>query len=104
MEAFAAWAMGSLFVVDRSRNSAFTDKPALFSVELNNLPLNGVVSVERYLVDANTSNLHAYLTQPHRPDPDLHKVEQFNAQVHNGQLMLPSRRLGPGVTFWRVHV
>jgi hypothetical protein len=42
----------------------FTDKPELFSVELNNLPLNGVVSVERYLVDANTSNLHAYLTQP----------------------------------------
>jgi hypothetical protein len=100
--AFAASDANSAGVVIFNYNSAFTDKPELFSVELNNLPLNGVVSVERYLVDANTSNLHAYLTQPHRPDPDLHKVEQFNAQVHNGQLMLPSRSLGLGVTFWRI--
>jgi len=100
--AFAASDANSAGVVIFNYNSGFTDTPELFSVELNNLPLNGVVSVERYLVDANTSNLQAYFTQPQRPDPDLHKVEQFNAQVHNGQLTLPTRSLGLGVTFWRV--
>ncbi len=100
--AFATSDANSAGIVIFNYNSSFTDTPELFSVELNNLPLNGVVSVERYLVDANTSNLKAYLTQPYRPDPHLHKVEQFNAQVHNGQLMLPTRSLGLGVTFWRV--
>jgi hypothetical protein len=100
--AFAASDANSAGVVIFNYNSSFTDTPELFSAELNNLPMNGVVSVERYLVDAKTSNLQAYFTQPDRPDPDLHKVEQFNAQVLDGQLLLPSRSLGLGVTFWRI--
>jgi hypothetical protein len=44
----------------------------------------------------------AFLEQPGRPDPNLQRVEQFNAQVINGQLILPPRTLGLGVTFWRI--
>jgi hypothetical protein len=102
--AFAASDANSAGVVifNYDYSYAFADTPRTFSVELNNLPLNGVVTVERYLVDANTSNLKAFLTQPGQPDPSLQKVEQFSAQVNNGQLILPSRTLGLGVTFWRI--
>jgi hypothetical protein len=102
--AFAASDANSAGVVifNYDYSYAFADKPQTFSVELNNLPLNGVVTVERYLVDANTSNLKAFLTQPGQPDPGLQKVEHFSAQVNNGQLVLPSRTLGLGVTFWRI--
>jgi hypothetical protein len=100
--AFAASDANAAGVVIFNYNSAFTDTPATFSVEVDNLPYNGVVLVERYLVDANTSNLEAYLTQPGQPDPTLQRVEQFSALVQNGQLFLPSRTLGLGVTFWRI--
>jgi hypothetical protein len=86
-------------------NSTFTTTDETVDVELDNLAFNGVVTVERYLVDAFTSNLWAYL-QPGHPDPDptLQRVEQFPAQVINGKLLLPSRTLGAsGVTFWRIH-
>lgn len=91
--AFAASDANAAGVVIFNYNSAFTDTPATFSVEVDNLPYNGVVLVERYLVDANTSNLEAYLTQPGQPDPTLQRVEQFSALVQNGQLFLPSRTL-----------
>jgi hypothetical protein len=100
--AFAASGAHSAGIIVFNYNSAFTDTPETFSVELDNLPLDGAVTVERYLVDANTSNLEAFLLQPGHPDPSLQKVEQFSAQVQNGQLILPSRSLGLGVTFWRV--
>ena len=79
-----------------------TDTPENFTVQLDNLPFNGPVTVRRYLVDANTSNLKAFLNSPSHPDPNLQVVEQFTAQVANGQLVLPSRSLGLGVTHWRV--
>jgi hypothetical protein len=102
--AFAASDNNSAGVVifNYSFDYSFTDTPQTFSVELDHLPLNGVVTAERYLVDANTSNLKAFLEQPGRPDPNLQRVEQFNAQVINGQLILPPRTLGLGVTFWRI--
>jgi hypothetical protein len=79
------------------------DAPETFSVELDHLPFNGAVTVQRYLVDANTSNLAAFYAQQSHPDPTLQMVEQFSAQVNrNGQLILPSRSVGLGVTFWRV--
>jgi hypothetical protein len=83
------------------------DAPQTFSVELDNLPFNGIVAVQRYVVDANHSNLAAYLYPPSGQvdpnlQPDLQMVEQFNAQVQNGQLILPARSLGLGVTFWQI--
>jgi hypothetical protein len=102
--AFAASDANSAGVVifNYDYSYAFADTPQTFSVELDNLPLNGVVTVQRYLVDANTSNLEAYLNQPGHPDPNLQMVESFPAQVQNGRLSLPSRTLGLGVEFWRV--
>jgi len=81
---------------------SYTDTPQTFSVELDHLPFNGEVTVERYLVDANTSNLKAFLTQPSHPDPTLQQVEQFTAKVTGGQIILPARTLGLGVTLWRI--
>jgi len=100
--AFAASDADSAGVIVTNYNSAFTDTPETFSVELKNLPFNGDVTVRRYLIDANTSNLEAFLLQPSRPDPGLQMVEQFSTQVQNGQMVLPARTLGLGVTFWRV--
>jgi hypothetical protein len=104
--AFAASDTNSAGVVvfNYDYSYAFADTPQTFSVELDNLPLNGVVTVERYLVDANTSNLEAYLNQSTHPDPHLQQVETFTAQIIGGKLTLPARTLGLGVTFWRVHV
>lgn len=101
--AFAASDANSAGVVVFNYDVAFTDHPETFSVELTNLPFSGPVTVERYLVDAQTSNLQAYLeaSEP-RPDPTLQRVEQFSADVVAGRLVLPSRTLGLGVTFWHV--
>jgi hypothetical protein len=103
--AFAASDASSAGLVIFNYNSTFTTTDETVDVELDNLAFNGVVTAERYLVDASTSNLWAYL-QPGQPDPDptLQQVEQFPAQVINGKLLLPSRTLGAsGVTFWRIH-
>jgi hypothetical protein len=79
------------------------DTPENVLVELDNLPFDdGPVSVRRYLVDANTSNLKAFLDNSNHPDPSLQMVEQFTAQVQDGRLVLPSVSLGLGVTLWKV--
>src|SRR5262249_49723823 len=105
--AFAASDANSASVVVFNYDSLMFSRPAVdtpetFSVELDNLPFNGTVTVQRYLVDANTSNLAAFLAQPSQPDPSLQMVEQFSAELQNGKLVLPSRSLGLGVTLWRV--
>jgi hypothetical protein len=90
-------------------NNSLPDTPENVSVALDNLPFNGTVTVQRYLVDATTSNFKAFLTNPAHPDPNLQMVEQFSAQVYNGQLTLTPHdslgqpvSLGLGVTYWRV--
>jgi hypothetical protein len=110
--AFATSDASSAGVVIFNYDKLMFTRPAVdaaetFSVELDNLPFNGTVTVQRYVVDANHSNLAAYLYPPSGQvdpglQPDLQMVEQFNAQVQNGQLILPSRSLGLGVTFWQV--
>lgn len=85
------------------QNSNNSDSPENFSVELDNLPFNGTVTVKRYLVDANTSNFAAFLSKPSHPAPTLQMVEQFTAHVQNGKVKLPSRTLGLGVTYLRIH-
>jgi hypothetical protein len=100
--AFASSDATSAGVLVYNYNSSFTDTAQTFSVELNNLPFDGTVTARRYLVDAYTSNLEAFLTQPGQPDPSLQMVEQFTVQIVNGQLILPARSLGLGVTFWQI--
>jgi hypothetical protein len=100
--AFAASDATSAGLIVYNYNSSFIDTAKAFSVEFDNLPFDGSVIVRRYLVDAYTSNLAAFLSQPGQPDPGLQVVEQFTGQVQNGQLILPARSLGLGVTFWQV--
>lgn len=85
-------------------NPDFSDTAQDFTVELRRLPFAGrEVTVERYLIDARTSNLQAFLTLPSHPSPDLQRVERFTAQVDPmGVLTLPVRTLGLGVSLWRV--
>nr|WP_157872544.1 hypothetical protein [Bradyrhizobium sp. ORS 278] len=101
LDAFAASDGVSAGIVVFNYNSTFIDAPQTFSVEFDNVPFDGAVNVRRYLVDANTSNLAAYLLQPTRPDPTLQVVEEFTATVQDGRLILPVRTLGLGVTFWQ---
>ena len=64
-------------------------------------PQTGQVKVERYLVDADTSNLKAFIID-YDHSPDLYAVETMYLQVNNGQLTLPSTQLKLGVTHWRI--
>jgi hypothetical protein len=89
-------------LVFHNDNQDKPDTPESVSVTLNHLPFNGQVYVQRYLVDANTSNLKAFIENPAHPQPDLQLVETCVAQVQEGQLSLPSRSLGLGVSYWRV--
>ena len=72
----------------------------------SNLPFNGSVIVERYLVDRNTSNVARYLDVGQTPDlggASLTRVEQCGAAVNQGTLVLPGRTLGPSaVSLWLV--
>ena len=99
----------SVVVFNYPYDYSFTDVPQTFALELDSLPFDGAVTVQRYLVDANTSNLKAFREQSGKPDPGLQMVEQFTAYVQNGQLILTPKDgsgnqmpLGLGVTCWRV--
>ncbi|MGP9813919.1 hypothetical protein ACTZWT_20605 [Rhodopseudomonas sp. NSM] len=105
--AFAASDANSAGVVVVNYNPSFTDEAGTaqsFTTELRALPFAATtVTVERYLIDARTSNLQAFLTLPSHPSPELQRVEQFTAQVDSaGSLSLPTRTLGLGVSFWRI--
>jgi len=105
--AFAASDANSASIVAFNYNSAFTDTPdtaQTFSVNFDQLPFaSSTVTVKRYVIDAQTSNLQAYLDLPTHPDPGLQLVEQFTARVDDsGTLSLPARTLGLGVSMWRV--
>ncbi|MGE5526250.1 MAG: hypothetical protein ACM3SS_21240 [Rhodospirillaceae bacterium] len=71
-----------------------------------NLGFNGTVSVERYLIDQNTSNIAKYLDAGGAPDYNgsmLTLVERCSATVDSGSLALPARTLGPSaVSLWIV--
>lgn len=85
------------------------DTPENFSISVSNMfksvGYSGSVKVERYVVDANHSNL-AYFLQ-HRsdapsPDPNLQKLPDATATVVNGNLQLASQSLGLGVMLYRI--
>jgi hypothetical protein len=87
-------------LVFQNENGSLPDAPEEFTVRIDNLP-DGLVKVERYLVDADTSNLKAFIVDGDH-NPDLYVVETMYLQVNNGQLALPSTPLKLGVTHWRI--
>jgi hypothetical protein len=76
------------------------------SVLINNMPFSGQVTVKRYLVDENTSNVAKFLDAGQKPDLEktkLQQVETFSATVNNGTLDLGTRTLGKSaVSLWLV--
>jgi putative glycosyl hydrolase len=77
------------------------------SVKFKNLSFSGEVLVDRYLIDACTSNLNYWLQRKTLPpsiqSTQLQKVETFSANAIGGELTLPARPLGPsGVSLWMV--
>ena len=78
------------------------------TVGFKDLPFNGSVTVDRYLVDATTSNLTCWFfagkTPPSVNVTQLQKVESFNATATGGTVALPARQLGQSaVSLWIVH-
>lgn len=71
-----------------------------------NLAFNGSAVVERYLVDASTSNVAQYIDGAQSFDYGgsmLALVEQCGATVADGSLVLPQKTLGPSaVALWFV--
>lgn len=71
-----------------------------------NLAFNGSVSVERYLIDRNTSNIARYLDAGSAPDYNgsmLTLAERCSATVSGGSLVLPPKVLSPSaVSLWLV--
>ncbi|MBC7779363.1 MAG: Ig-like domain repeat protein [Proteobacteria bacterium] len=76
------------------------------TVTFENLAFDGPVRVERHLVDAQTSNVARFIAAGQVPDAAavaLQKVEQFDAAVVQGRLVLDARVLGPSaVSLWLV--
>jgi hypothetical protein len=78
------------------------------TVGFKNLPFNGSVIVDRYLIDAQTSNLNYWVAAKKVPPSvqatQLQKVETFSAVASGGTLTLPARQLGQSATsLWIVH-
>jgi hypothetical protein len=77
------------------------------SVKFKNLTFSGDVIVDRYLIDARTSNLnywlHRKILPPSVQSTQLQKVESFSASPIAGELTLPDSQLDPSaVSLWIV--
>jgi hypothetical protein len=86
---------------DNSKNQSVT-------VAFKNLPFSGGVTVDRYVIDARTSNLHYWLAAgkvpPSVPATQLQKAESFPATSTGGIVTLPARELDQSaVSLWIVH-
>jgi len=78
------------------------------TVAFKNLPFSGPVTVERYLIDAQTSNLYQWIAEGNTPPSvqatQLQRVETYTTTSTNGALILPARQLGQSaVSLWIVH-
>jgi hypothetical protein len=78
------------------------------TVAFQNLPFSGPVTVDRYLIDAQTSNLNYWVAAgaipPSVPITQLQKVESFSASSTGGTLTLPPTQFGQSaVSLWIVH-
>jgi xylan 1,4-beta-xylosidase len=85
-------------------NKNFTDQSnpdEPVTVQFSNLPFSGRAIVQRYLIDANTSNLAKYLDAGQTPDPNgtqLQKLPDTEVDVVNGSVTLPQVTLGKAAT------
>jgi hypothetical protein len=89
------------------RNYSDLTKNETVTVAFKNLALSGSVTVDRYVIDATTSNLANWVaagkTPPSVQATQLQKVESFSARAVNGELSLPARQMGPSaVSLWIV--
>jgi hypothetical protein len=95
----ASWAKKS--AKDTSKNENVT-------VAFKNLAFDGPVTVDRYLIDSQTSNVNYWVSNGKVPPSvqitQLQKVESFSANSTGGVVSLPARPLGPSaVSLWIVH-
>ena len=77
------------------------------SVAFRNLPFNGAVTVDRYVIDAKTSNLNYWVGAGNIPPSvqvtQLQKIESFSANSNGGTVVLPIENLGQSaVSLWIV--
>jgi hypothetical protein len=81
-----------------------TARAETVSVEIDNLPFSDgtMVTVQRYLVDADHSNLRAFLNNPASVSPSLTKVDDVVKAVQNGKVQLNPFSLKLGVTYLRI--
>ena len=115
--ALASSSLSSAAVIVANYNYAFDWTHKNFSdhsetenvtVAFKNLPFNGGVTVDRYLIDAQTSNLDYWIAAGKMPPSvqatQLQKVETFFGTVSGGNLTLPVRQYGPSaVSLYIVH-
>ncbi len=90
------------------KNYSDLSKNETVTVAFKNLPFTGSVTVDRYLIDAQTSNLDYWVAAgkvpPSLQATQLQKVESISAAVSGGIVTLPARQLGPSaVSLWIVH-
>jgi hypothetical protein len=78
------------------------------TVAFRDLPLNGAVTVDRYVIDATTSNLKHWVAAENVPPSvqatQLQKVESFSMTSTGGTVTLAAQELGQSaVCLWIVH-
>ncbi|WP_441235483.1 hypothetical protein [Bradyrhizobium sp. 930_D9_N1_4] len=109
---FATWDAGSMtanimvYNYDPSRvfgSNTSTEISEGISLEVDNLPFsdNSVVTIERYAINADTSNLAAFYSNPTHPLPNLQRV-LLQRTINNGKLVLTGDELKLGVLLYRV--
>jgi hypothetical protein len=86
--------------VDQSKNETV-------NVTFSNLPFNGPVTIKRYVIDQNTSNVEKFIdagTTPTQEGSALQMTEQYSGTVTNGALVLPAQQaMTPSsVSLWMV--
>jgi hypothetical protein len=91
-----------------ARTASDVSKNETVTVAFNHLPFNGTVTVDRYLIDGQTSNLDYWVAAgtipPSVQATQLQKVESFTANSTGGTLVLPARQLSQSaVSLWIVH-
>ncbi|WLB50792.1 hypothetical protein [Bradyrhizobium japonicum] len=59
------------------------------------------MTIERYLIDANTSNLAKFYSDPAHPDPNLQRI-LLQRTINGGKLVLTGDALGLGVVLYRI--
>ena len=115
LNALASSDSSSASVVVANYNTVFGDqsnadlsKSESVTVAFKDLPFNGPVTVDRYVIDASASNLNYWVSAGKVPSSvqatQLQKVESFSATSSGGTVSLPARQLGQSaVSLWIVH-